>query len=256
MNRYQSPKLLSDNQRNTLVFVSPTFSLENFEGPLELLLYLIQKDEINVCEIVIKQLTTQLLDTLNSTLEVDVNSEMLNLTATLLLLKSQRLLPQKESSEEKNNDNPRAVLIQSLIEYCHIKESAKILALKEQEQKSYFPRAVPPFKKEWESGLEEVDIEGLKSLLFNVVERAAQHPKHLIEREEWQVSHKIEWLRHTFTLHAQLSFETLFSEEKSRGELIVLFLALLEMMKQQELRVVRENENAYSIVKTCYESRA
>lgn len=231
------------------MFVSPTFFLENFEGPLELLLYLIQKDEIDVCEIVIKQLTTQLLDTLNSTPEVDVTSEMLTLTATLLLLKSQKLLPQEASTEEKNESNPRAALIQSLIEYCHIKEGAKILALKEQEQKSYFPRAVSPFKKEWESGLEEVDIEELKSLLYHVTRRAAQHPKQIIEREEWQVSHKIEWLRHTFALHAQLTFETLFSEEKSRGELIVLFLALLEMMKQQELRVVRENENVYRIVK-------
>ncbi len=236
--------LLSERQKITLVFnqSSLSFSLENFEGPLELLLYLIQKDEVDICEVAIKQLTEQFIEVLNTEPELDTSSEVLALTATLLLMKSQKLVPHDEIRSVEEEEDPVVEIIKNWIEYCRFKEAAKALSLKEEEQKAHFPRATAPFRKELGAGLEEVDIGDLKTLLFDVMARADRSPQHVITDEEWHISHKIEWFRH---MQDKISFCVVFSEEKSRKELIVLFLALLELMKLQELRIVRETETIY-----------
>lgn len=238
--------LLSEIQENTLVFnqTSPHFSLENFEGPLELLLYLIQKDEMDVCEVAIKTLTEQFMEVLEAEPEVDTSSEVLALTATLLLMKSQRLIPQEEGEAFEEEEDPRVEIIQNLIEYCRFKEVAKTLSLKEEQQQAHFPRATSLFRKELGTGLEKVDIEDLKVLLMDVIARSDQNPKQVIKDEEWHISHKIDWFRN---MPAKLPFFSIFSEEKCRQELIVFFLALLELMKLQELVVVKEEEKIYII---------
>lgn len=225
----------------------PTFTLDNFEGPLELLLYLIQKEEIDPCGVVIKQLTSQLMQTLEHSPEVDSSSEMLHLTASLLLIKSQKLLPHETEALEAMEDDPRLEMIQSLIEYCRFKEMAKALTEKEEEQKAYFPRPSFPVRKELGNGLEEVDKEGLKNLLQNVLQRAGRLPQKIIQGELWHVSDKVAWLRQALQESPQLSFETVFSQTMGRQELVVSFLAILELMKHQHLKVVRENENLYII---------
>ncbi len=228
----------------------PPFTLENFEGPLELLYYLIQKEEIDPCGVVIKQLTSQLIQVLKDSPEVDVSSEMLHLTASLLLIKSQKLLPHETAALEELEDDPRLEMIQSLIEYCRFKEMAKALAVKEEEQKAYFPRPPSPFKRELGPGLDEVDKEGLKNLLQQVLKKAAKLPEKMIQEDSWQVADKALWLRQLLQSHPQLPFETVFSPTMGREELIVSFLALLELMKHQHLKVVREKEDLYII---CYE---
>jgi segregation and condensation protein A len=220
------------------------FALDNFEGPLELLLYLIQKDEIDVCAIALKKLTAQFIHTLETTSEVDAGSETLALAATLLLMKSQRLLPQDESISELDED-PRVEMIQSLIEYCRFKEVAKTLSLREEAQKAHFPRALSLLPKELGSGLEEVDIDTLKTLLSDLLKRSEHNPSQIIKEEEWQISHKLAWLHQALSSQKRIPFDTLFAQTKSRMEVIVLFLALLEMMKHQEAMLVRENENVY-----------
>ena len=230
---------------------SPTFSLDNFEGPLELLLYLIQKNEIDICTIPISHLTSQFMEALDDFPEVETSSETLTLAATLLLLKSQKLLPQEALASEQLEDDPRIELIQSLIEYCRFKDAAKALSLREEEQKAHFPRATSPFRKELGSGLEEIGIENLKTLLLDLLKKSAFLPQQVIKEEEWQISHKLERIRLALTQEKKIPFTSLSSEAQGRSELIVLFLALLEMMKHQEARVVRENEILYII---CYES--
>ncbi len=223
---------------------SPTFSLENFEGPLELLLYLIQKEELDICEITINQLTAQLMQTVEASGEVETSSETLSLAATLLLWKSQKLIPGEKLPEETEED-PRLEIIKSLIEYCRLKDAAKVLTVKEEEQKAHFPRATSPFCKELGSGLEEVGITDLKNLLSLMLQRSLKHPDHIIQEEEWKVSDKIEFLRELLQAQEKVCFETLFGEITSRIELVVTFLALLEMMKQHETHVVKENEKLY-----------
>lgn len=219
---------------------APTFSLDNFEGPLELLLYLIQKEEIDICLIALKSLTGQFRDALDSMPEVEVYSETLALAATLLLVKSQKLLPQEER-ELDGEEEQRVEILQSLIEYCQLKEAAKALSIREEEQKGQFVRATSPFQRELGTGLEEVGIDHLKTLIADMLKRTAHDPKRVIQGEEWEISHKLEWLRDILRARQKITFAELFQEDKSRVELIVQFLALLEMMKHQEAKLIMEN---------------
>jgi segregation and condensation protein A len=223
-----------------------TFSLDNFEGPLELLLYLIQKEEMDISLIALKNVTQQFMQAIENAPDVDMSSETLSLVASLLLMKSQKLLPQVGEDQEIEDDS-RIELLRSLIDYCQFKDTAKSLALREEEQKAHFPRAAPLFKKELGSGLEEVAFDQLKTVFFAMLKRASHFPQAVIQEEEWQVSHKLAWLKELLCLEQKLDLEELFLKTYSRMEMIVVFLALLEMMKLGQACLVKENESYYII---------
>ncbi|MCH9627279.1 MAG: Segregation and condensation protein A [Chlamydiales bacterium] len=222
---------------------TPSFSLENFEGSLELLLYLIQKEEVDVCAVTIQELTQQLIESLQQS-GVETNAELMGLAATLLLMKSQKLLPNEALEIGEPQEDPRVEMIEKLIEYCRFRDAATTLLAREQEQKAHFPRAAPLFCKERGSGLEKVELEGLKEVLFDVMKRA-EKKTHLIQDETWHVAPKITWFQETLKIRERIPFDEVFSDTKCRGELIVSFLALLEMMKLQKLMIVRENNFLY-----------
>lgn len=208
------------------------FSLENFEGPLDLLLFLIQKEEVDVTEVELNRLTQQFAEKVDET-EIDRGSEWLALTATLVLLKSQRLIPGEEIDEE---ELPRIAVFQKLLEYCQIKEAARSLYEMEERQRFFFTRQIDEKPKRSASGLEEVGIEELATLMQEVISRI---PKvGTIEKEEWEVGPKLNWLRS----QKKISFTELFHEKMAIGELVVTFLALLELMKLQEKRVYKDGE--------------
>ncbi len=225
------------------------FSLTNFEGPLELLLYLTQKEEVDICDIAMKEITAQFFDRLSS---VDGGAEFLSIASTLLLMKSRKLLPNEEKIDE--DIDPRFEIIHKLLEYCRFKEVAKELSSLEQERKSLFSRDISPPSKERGDGLEEVQLQDLTQLLHSVLEQAAKRPKGIIQDEEWQIGPKIEWLKAKLESGEKIAFEAVFDPEKSKQELIVSFLALLELMKLQKACVIKENEKIY-ITKT-YESKS
>jgi len=214
---------------------------------MELLFYLIQKEELDISAITLKKLTEQFMQAIESAPDVDSSSETLTLAASLLLMKSQKLLPHEEIIGEIEED-PRIELIQSLIEYCQFKDAAKHLSLREEEQKAHFPRATSVFKKELGPGLEEMEFETLKTLFTEMLKRSSNIPKKLIHEEEWLVSHKIAWLKDFLHNEKQIALNTLFTKVQSRMELIVLFLALLEMMKHQQAFIVKENETDYIFI--------
>lgn len=222
---------------------SPTFSLENFEGTLELLLYLIQKEEVDVCSITIQELTKQVFQTLEES-GVEVGAELMGLAATLLLIKSQKLLPAQEDEDGELPEDPRVEMIEKLIEYCRFRDAAATLVSREQEQKAFFSRAAPLFRKELSPGLEEVGLNDLKLVMLDLLKRSEKKTR-TIQDEEWQVAPKITWLRQEIEKRKRIPFAEVFIEDKCRGELVVSFLALLEMMKLQELRIVRENNLMY-----------
>lgn len=226
--------------------IYPSFTLDNFEGPLELLFYLIQKEEIDPCGIEVKQLTTQLIQVLEKNLEVDLSSEMMLLAASLLFIKSQRLLPHStETVEEMDEGEARIEMIQSLLEYCQFKEIAKALTEKEVAQKAYYPRPVLSFKKELGNGLEEISYGELKNIFQKVLQRAGSTKSTTIQEDQWRVADKIEWFKEILKTSSIFPFADFFSENIDQQELIVSFLALLELMKQQFLRVVKEGESLY-----------
>lgn len=217
------------------------FILSNFEGPLELLLYLVQKEEIDICDIMLREITSQSETPLES---VDTGAEFLALSSCLLLLKSRKLIPQEHVAEEV--EEPRWEMLSKLVEYCHFKEVAKELSELESRQSHFFSRETSlPVKKRCD-GLEEVNLQELTAVLQQVLEKAAIRPQEIIREEEWQIEPKISWLKEIVSKDQKIAFTTLFPREKCNEELIVTFLALLELMKLEHLKVIKE-ENTQTI---------
>ncbi|MCH9611372.1 MAG: Segregation and condensation protein A [Chlamydiales bacterium] len=222
----ERPTQVSEIKENTL----DNFSLENFEGPLDLLLFLIQKEEVDITDVELKRLTEQFAEKIDAT-EIDRGSNWLALTATLLLLKSQKLIPGEQIDEE---ELPRVEVFQKLLEYCQIKEAATALVQQEEKQRLFFSRGEMDKPKRSSSGLEEVQLEELTELMQEVISRAPKVAT--IEQEQWEVAPKLDFLRSI----TRMPFSELFHEKMCRNELVVTFLALLELMKLEEVKVIRD----------------
>jgi segregation and condensation protein A len=225
--------------------LSQTISLNNFEGPLDLLLHLIQKNEINIYDVQIQTITAQFLELLTSLVEsrVDVGAEFLSTTATLLLLKSQKLLPKPILEVDGIEEDPRFTLIHHLLEYCRFKELAKQLLEKEERELAHYTRgAYQPVQepKNDSSVLESLSLSQLEAVFRGILERQAAKVSSVIPDERWQLSDKITWISSELSLQKKLSFEQLFTLEKPKEELIVIFLAILELMKCDQVLVVND----------------
>lgn len=222
----------------------PTITLDNFEGPLDFLLSLVQNNEIAICDVTVRQITEQFIEKLRSIKSggLDSGAEFIGATAMLLLWKSKALLPvhQERSETEDVEPDPRFEMIQQLIEYCRFKDLAQELLQRESQQAVIYERgvdAIPDAKKPL--GLDHLSLQDLAALFNQVLAKAtAQH--RLIYDEAWQVSDKITYIRHLLKSHAQIRFADLFSLELCREELIVTFLALLELIKVGEVRAAAD----------------
>lgn len=220
--------------------------LEIFEGPLDLLLYLIKKDELDIHSISIERITRQYLDYINTfkLLNIDLASEFIVMAANLMYLKSRTLLPRAEQAPEEDaeEDDPRWELIRQLIEYKKFKDAAGFLSLRELEQEGRFahqPDAdeMPP---EEPPSLAEVSIFDLIRAFQNVLKRFEEsHDFGDIIDDRFTVSDKIEVLMMRLQPGDSLRFEELFESATTKAEVIVTFLALLELMKLNQFIVVQ-----------------
>ena len=228
--------------------------LEIFEGPLDLLLYLIKKDEVDIQAISIERITRQYLTYINTfkLLNIDLASEFIVMAANLMYLKSRTLLPQVEQppAEDAEDDDPRWELIRQLIEYKKFKDAAGFLTLRELEQEGRFahqpdaaeqPADAPPV-------LAEVSIFDLIRAFQNVLKRFEEsHDFGDIIDDRFTVTDKIELLMAQFQPGEVRRFEELFQTATTKAEVIVTFLALLELMKLNQF-VVRQNDLLGDIV--------
>jgi len=221
--------------------------LEIFEGPLDLLLYLIKKDEVDIHSISIERITHQYLDYINTfkLLNIDLASEFIVMAANLMYLKSRTLLPKSEQppEEDAEEDDPRWELIRQLIEYKKFKDAAGFLSRKEIELEDSFahqpdagdlPDEEPP-------QLAEVSIFDLIRAFQNVLKRFDQ-PESLTDiiDDRFTVSDKIDMLMKRIAPGESMRFDQLFQEASSKSEVITTFLALLELMKLNQF-MVRQN---------------
>ncbi len=228
-----------------------SFSLDNFEGPLDFLLHLVQKNEIDIYEIPLKQITDQFLARLTSEISpatVDQGAEFIQLAATLLLLKSRMLLPKHELQEQPLEDldtDPRFEIIHHLVEYCRFKDVAKILAEREEHQGGFYSRG---FDERGDPqkflGIEHLSLNDLAELFQQILSKAKSHFE-VIYEEQWLISDKLQLIRQLLKEFKSVAFAQLFSLELSRAELIVTFLAVLELMKSGELYVIKENNQVF-----------
>lgn len=224
-----------------------SFALKNFEGPLDFLMYLIQKEEINIYDVSIKELTHQFLFRLKEWQEqhFDTGAEFIGTASYLLWLKSKTLLPKYEETilEEISEEDPHFEIIHHLIDYCRFKQAAKDLVQRQEQQSACFFRGVaehPEWKKPM--GIDHISLDELSLLFKEMMERASiEKPK--IHEEHWRVSDKIRSIRKILEDYPEFPLATLFSARSSRLELIVIFLAILELMKIGELIVCREKDS-------------
>lgn len=228
--------------------------LEIFEGPLDLLLYLIKRDEVDIHSISIERITRQYLDYINTfkLLNIDLASEFIVMAANLMYLKSRTLLPRVDQppEEDAEEDDPRWELIRQLIEYKKFKDAAGFLSLRELEQEGRFAHQpdTSELPEEPAPALAEVSIFDLIRAFQNVLKRFEEsHDFGDIIDDRFTVSDKIELLMLRFQPGESRRFEDLFESATTKAEVIVTFLALLELMKLNQF-VVRQHELLGDIV--------
>ena len=228
--------------------------LEIFEGPLDLLLYLIKKDEVDIHSISIERITRQYLDYINTfkLLNIDLASEFIVMAANLMYLKSRTLLPKIDQppEEDAEEDDPRWELIRQLIEYKKFKDAAGFLSLREVEQEGRFAHQpdTPELPVEEPAPLAEVSIFDLIRAFQNVLKRFEEsHDFGDIIDDRYTVSDKIDMLMGRLQPGEALRFENLFASATTKAEVIVTFLAVLELMKLNQF-VVRQSELLGDIV--------
>lgn len=228
--------------------------LEIFEGPLDLLLYLIKKDEVDIHSISIERITRQYLDYINTfkLLNIDLASEFIVMAANLMYLKSRTLLPRVDQppEEDAEDDDPRWELIRQLIEYKKFKDAAGFLCLRELEQEGRFAHQPDADDKPPEEPvtLADVSIFDLIRAFQNVLKRFEEsHDFGDIIDDRYTVSDKIDLFLSHFAPGESRRFEELFESATTKAEVIVTFLALLELMKLNQF-IVRQSELLGDIV--------
>jgi len=222
-------------------------NLPIFEGPLDLLLYLIKKEEIDIYDIPITKITDQYLEYIEMMKMLDLNiaGEFLVMAATLIHIKSRMLLPQETMEEEQIELDPRAELVKRLIEYKKFKEAASALNDLERGQKEVFthgggidfstmtaPAADDGF---------EANIFDLITAFVKIVKDFSKEDFHKIVSDEFTVGQKIHDLYHILVNRPIILFTELFKQAKNRLEAITTFLALLELIRLNEVKVVQSD---------------
>jgi segregation and condensation protein A len=218
--------------------------LSNFEGPLDLLLYLIKKHELNIHDIPIALITAQYLDAiaLMQELDLDVAGDYIVMAATLIHVKSKMLLPRPETAAgvEGEQEDPRDALVRRLLEHQKFKAAAGLLHEREQLRAAQWlrpdGRVAEIAGDDYEPEL-EVDLFGLITAFQAVVQRLKQRPKVLLPPEQIPVEVRIEQLLERLSETEACGFDELFADAHDRSGLIVTFLALLEMIRLKLVRV-------------------
>ena len=221
-------------------------ALESYRGPLDLLLYLIKKDEVDIHTISIERITRQYLDYIDTfkLLNIDLASEFIVMAANLMYIKSRTLLPRQDQppEEDAEEDDPRWELIRQLIEYKKFKDAAGFLSLKEIEQEGSFAHQAEAIElpAEVPAPLAEVSIFDLIRAFQNVLKRFEEsHDFGDIIDDRYTVADKIEFLLQHFACGQARRFEDLFEGATTKAEVIVTFLAVLELMKLNQF-IIRQ----------------
>lgn len=216
--------------------------LDAFEGPLDLLIHLIKKNEVNIYDIPIALITQQYLEYLDlmRELNLDVAGEFLVMAATLIHIKSRMLLPRPEPDQEEPQEDPRDALVRRLIEHQRFKAAAELLHEREVLREAQWVRPdgrVAAIAGEESEGELEVDLFILLSALKGVLDRLQHRPQIPLPGEQISVEARIEQLLARLSETEACGFEDLFADALTRPDIIVTFIALLEMIRLRLIRV-------------------
>ena len=221
--------------------------LEFYEGPLDLLLYLIKKNDIDIADIPIKEVTDQYMEYIEmmKMLDLDVVGDFLVMAATLMHIKSKMLLPPDPSELEEEEEDPRDELARRLLEYKKFKEIADQLGGYEQDRKDLFGRNLDEeYKEQLKKESREVYVEASLFDLINAFQEAVHRKPediiHEIAREEFTIEQKIQHVLHILMKDEAVTISHLFGECHTKREMIVTFLAMLELIRIKEIKIFQE----------------
>ena len=221
-------------------------ALEIFEGPLDLLLYLIKKDEVDIYDVSIEKITSQYLEYIGTfkILNIELASEFIVMAATLMYIKSRTLLPRNEQAPEDDVDgeDPRWELIRQLVEYKKFKDAASYLERREADnQQIYGSERQDAEDKEEEEPILNVGIFDLIQAFQGILKRFEEEEGLAeIADDRFTISDKIDYLMIRVNKGGKIKFNELFAEATTKGEVMVTFLALLELIRLNEFQVRQE----------------
>ena len=229
--------------------------LEAFEGPLDLLLHLIDKNKVDIYDIPIAMITDQYLDYIRMMDHEDLNvtSEFLVMAATLLDIKSKMLLP-KEVNEEGEEEDPRAELVQKLIEYKMYKYmSFELKDMQVDARRTWFkaptlPPEIADYKEpiDYEKLVGDLNLVKLNGIFKSVMKRQIDKVDPVrssfgkIEKDEVNLEEKTEYVENYIRFHKSFSFRDLLDKQKSKMDVVVTFLIILEMIKIGKIMIAQE----------------
>lgn len=230
--------------------------LQVFEGPLDLLLHLIEKHKIDIYDIPIVLITEQYMEYIQAmdSNDLEIMSEFLVMAATLVKIKSKMLLP-KEEDEEENEEDPRQELVERLLEYKMYKymsyelKDKQLDAAKVVYKKPTIPDEVADFKEEvnLEELLSDLTLTKLHTIFKSIMKKQVEKIDPIrskfgkIEKEEVTLSDKMAYIEAFGQKHRNFSFRGLLEEQSSKIDIIVTFLGILELMKMGTLNIIQEN---------------
>ncbi len=223
-----------------------------FEGPLDLLLYLIKREEINIYDIPIAKITKQYLETIElmKELDLEIAGEFILMAATLIQIKVRMLLPKEEDTIIEDQEDPRAELIRKLLEYKRFKEVAESMITIEDRQRRLYPHSNFDWTKNYiqvqevsnEELLKNVSLFDLFKAFKTVLDNAPKVTSHEIQRINITVGEQIEFLNNQLKTKERLAFSDIMENIKERTVIIVTFIAILELIKSR-LIVVQQAES-------------
>lgn len=224
--------------------------LKNFEGPLDLLLFFIKRDELNIYDIPISHITHEFLEYIHlmEELDLDVASEFIYMASLLMSIKARMMLPRDEEEEELDEDDPRYELVQKLLEYKRYKEMAEKLTIIDKEtQKKYFrgyTDADEVDKQATGEALKDVTLFDLMAAFRKVLsDIKRQNVYHKVEKVQITVEQQTEYVLDRLHELGRTSFYDFCMELKTITAIVVTFLAILEMLKEQQINLFIEEDD-------------
>jgi len=225
--------------------------LEAFEGPLDLLLYLIRRQNLNILDIPITEITNQYIEYINllSEMDFELAAEYLVMAAMLAEIKSRMLLPKPES-EDGEEEDPRAELVRRLQEYERFKSAALDIDEMPREFRDYVVTSAYVDNKQSYIAPPEVDMRDIIMAFKDVLARADLKVSHEIERETLSVRDKMTSLLDVLKQKKFFTFESLFTQSEGKQGVVVTFLAVLELLKAQVLDIVQNETYGQIYIKS------
>lgn len=236
--------------------------LEAFEGPLDLLMHLIEKEKVDIYDIPIAKITDQYIEYVRSMQNIDLNltSEFLVMAATLLEIKSKMLLPKSNREDEQlemEEIDPREELVRRLIEYKKFKAAAESLKVKgDTHSKIFFKQKeeLEEFMEQDTFELEKIDFKELLLAYLNILNRTQKDTKKInlaeIQRDELTIEDCMDDIENVIRQKKKVKFDELFIEGITKNKVVVIFLSILELIKLKRIKVIQEQNFGDIIIRS------